>query len=214
MLSESQVTELLSPFALALTSGQIGRLLTYLELLLRWNRKVNLTAIRSPQECVTRHFGESLYLSHWSELRGKLLDIGSGAGFPGLALRIAFPALAVTLLEPVAKKRAFLKEVARACQMESVVTCGERLEQFLQRQPLPCFDVVTARAVGQLDTLVPLAAECLAVGGHLCLWVSHDQAVDLIRARAPLVWASPMPLPLSRRREIWVGTRVHSGQLA
>ncbi|MGH9403017.1 MAG: 16S rRNA (guanine(527)-N(7))-methyltransferase RsmG, partial [Terriglobia bacterium] len=86
---------------------------TYLGLLLRWNEKINLTAIRTPEECVTRHFAESLFLARHEQLNGRLLDIGSGAGFPGLALKVAVPELAVTLLEPVAKKRAFLKEVVR-----------------------------------------------------------------------------------------------------
>lgn len=208
MLSQAQVAELLSPFGLALTPEQISRLQTYLELLLRWNRKINLTALRSPQECVTRHFGESLYLSRWVELRGRLLDIGSGAGFPGLALKIVFPALAVTLLEPVAKKRAFLKEVVRFCRMESVDVRGERLEQFLNLRHPPSFDAASARAVDQLDQLVPLAAECLRLGGRLCLWVSHEQAANLRQASGRLAWASAIPVPLSRQREIWIGTRV------
>src|SRR2546422_9297920 len=133
VLTERDVRDLLAPFDLDLTSSQIGKVNTYLDLLLRWNARINLTSVRTPAECVARHFGESLYLSRWVELRGANLDIGSGAGFPGLALKIAFPGLATTLLEPVAKKRAFLKEVARACAMESVEVRSERLEEFLGR---------------------------------------------------------------------------------
>jgi 16S rRNA (guanine527-N7)-methyltransferase len=207
VLSETQVRNLLEPFGLELKPEQIGRLLTYLELLLRWNKKINLTAIRRPEECVTRHFGESLYLSRWLELRGKLLDIGSGAGFPGLALKIAFPALAVTLLEPVAKKRAFLKEVARVCGMESVEVRGERLEGFAQGFPAPGYDAASARAVGNLDALVPQALQCLLPAGRLALWLSREQAKSLERGRAWVDWGPPIPLPLGRQREIWLGTR-------
>jgi len=210
MLSEPQVVQLLSPFSLALTSAQLGYLLTYLDLLLRWNQKINLTAIRTPEECVTRHFGESLYLARWIKLEGKLLDIGSGAGFPGLALKIGFPALAVTLLEPVAKKRAFLKEVARACQMESVEVRSERLEDFIRREPLVGFDYATVRAVGQLERLVRGAAALLKAGGHLCLWVSEEQAASLIGAEEWFRWEQPILLPLGRRREIRVGIRTGS----
>jgi 16S rRNA (guanine527-N7)-methyltransferase len=210
MLSEPQVVQLLSPFGLALTSAQVGCLLTYLDLLLRWNQKISLTAIRTPEECVTRHFGESLYLARWIKLEGKLLDIGSGAGFPGLALKIAFPALAVTLLEPVAKKRAFLKEVARACQMESVEVRSERLDDFIRRELPVAFDYVTVRAVGQLERLVQGAAALLKAGGHLCLWVSVEQAASLIGAEEWFRWEQPIPLPLSRRREIRVGIRTGS----
>jgi len=210
MLSESQVVQLLSPFGLALTSAQVGCLLTYLDLLLHWNRKINLTAIRSPEECVTRHFGESLYLARWIKLEGRLLDIGSGAGFPGLALKIVFPTLAVTLLEPVAKKRAFLKEVARACQMDSVEVRSERLEDFIRRGLPVAFDYVTVRAVGKLERLVQGAARLLRLGGGLCLWVSREQAASLIGAEEWFHWEQPIPLPLSHRREIRVGIRTGS----
>ena len=106
-------------------------------LLLRWNEKINLTAIRNPAECVTRHFGESLFLAHHVNLQGSLLDIGSGAGFPGLALKIVFPELSVTLLEPVTKKRAFLKEAARVCGFSQVSVRGERLEESASATPAP-----------------------------------------------------------------------------
>jgi 16S rRNA (guanine527-N7)-methyltransferase len=207
VLSEPQVVQLLSPFGLALTSAQLGSLLTYLDLLLRWNQKINLTAIRTPEECVSRHFGESLYLARWIRLEGRLLDIGSGAGFPGLALKIAFPALAVTLLEPVAKKRAFLKEVARACQMASVEVRSERLDDFVRSDSPVVFDSVTVRAVGKLERLVRGAATRLKPGGHLCLWVSEEQAPSLIGAEEWFRWDPPIPLPLSHRREIRVGIR-------
>ena len=86
MLSEARARTLLEPFQLNLTSEQVRDLLTYLELLLSWNRRINLTGVRSAEECITRHFGESLYLARSVPLEGRLLDIGSGAGFPGLAL--------------------------------------------------------------------------------------------------------------------------------
>jgi 16S rRNA (guanine527-N7)-methyltransferase len=205
VLTQDQVAELLAPFELHLESGQHAKLLTYLELLLKWNRKINLTAIRDPAECVTRHFGESLYLARWAELEGALLDIGSGAGFPGLALKIAFPSLAVTLLEPVAKKRAFLKEVARACGMESVEVRAERLEDFAG--PPSSFDVATARAVGGIDRLIPLAARFLKPGGKLALWLSGEQAKGLAGIEPALEWSAPILLPLARARGIWIGTR-------
>jgi len=208
MLSESRVRELLEPFEVELSSPQIACLLTYLDLLTRWNQRINLTGIRDPEQCVTRHFGESLYLARCVRLEGRLLDIGSGAGFPGLALKIAFPGLAATLLEPVAKKRAFLKEVARACQMESVEVRAERLEQLVRQRPMPSFDVVTARAVGELGRLIPDAVICLKVGGHLCLWLSHGQVGGLAETGALVEWQAPIPLPLARQREIWIGARL------
>jgi 16S rRNA (guanine527-N7)-methyltransferase len=211
VLSETRVRQLLEPFGLDLTSGQVGQVLAYLDLLLRWNEKINLTAIRNPEECVARHFGESLFLAKHAELRGALLDIGSGAGFPGLALKISFPTLAATLLEPVAKKRAFLKEAARVCGFGNVEVRPERLEEWVRTSPQPAFDSVTSRAVGKLERLVPLAAQCLRPGGRIFLWLTRDQAAGLRSVEcglAPsLTWEEPLPIPLSRRGVICHGRR-------
>ena len=205
MLDEAELRQLLAPFGLELSARQTGQLITYLDLLLRWNRKINLTAIRSAEECVTRHFGESLYLSRLLGLQGRLLDIGSGAGFPGLALKIVSPSLVVTLLEPAAKKRAFLKEVTRVCSMDSVEVRPERLENFVVSDPGLRFETVTSRAVGGLDRLVPRAVKCLTAGGHMCLWLTRSQVPDPALIGAPLKWDEPVPVPLGRERVILVG---------
>ncbi len=179
MLDEATVRQLLEPFGLSLSTDQIGQVIAYLELLLRWNKKINLTGILDAPSCVSRHFGESLYLGRWVDLNGRLLDIGSGAGFPGLCLKIIFPDLWVTLLEPVAKKRAFLKEAARVCGMNFVEVRGERLEDFACLAPPPAYDAATARAVGHVEELIPLASRCLKPGGDLFLWLSGRQASEL-----------------------------------
>jgi len=180
MMSEPRIRQLLEPFGLALGAEQSSQVLSYLELLLRWNEKINLTSIRDPAECVRRHFGESLCLGGAVELRGRLLDIGSGAGFPGLCLKILFPELSVTLLEPVAKKRAFLKEAARVCGMSRVDVRRERLEEFASSVGrAEAFDCATARAVGNFEGLIPLASRCLRSGGLLFLWMSSRQARTL-----------------------------------
>jgi 16S rRNA (guanine527-N7)-methyltransferase len=212
MLNETQVRGLLAPFGLRLSSEAISRILAYLELLCRWNAKISLTAIRSAGECVTRHFGESLYVSKLGELKGDLLDIGSGAGFPGLALKIVFPGLRVTLLEPVAKKRAFLKEVARVCGMNSVEVCPQRLAEYLKQNietgRQSRFDAATSRAVGNLGQLIPQAAGCLTPGGSLCLWLGQDQAHEAATAGSGLIdWNQAIAIPLAERRQIWRGWR-------
>lgn len=207
MLSQTRVRKILEPFGLELPSDQVNQVLVYLDLLLRWNQKINLTAIRNPEECVTRHFGESLFLAKHTDLQGSLLDIGSGAGFPGLALKIAFPALTVTLLEPVAKKRAFLKEAARACGFRKVETRAERLEDFAQTSPAPSFDSATSRAVGDLETLIPLTAQCLKPGGRIFLWVTRDQASRLSNTPGDFTWAEPLAIPLSRTAQILPGIK-------
>jgi len=207
MLDEATVRQLLEPFGLNLSSDQIGQLIAYLELLLRWNKKINLTGVRDAQSCVSRHFGESLYLGRWVKLNGRLLDIGSGAGFPGLCLKIIFPDLSVTLLEPVAKKRAFLKEVVRVCGMNFVDVRRERLEDFAGVAAPPVYDAASTRAVGHLEELIPLALRCLKAGGQLFLWLSRRQATSLgyIQGGLRRVWS--LPVPGGGQGEIWWGKK-------
>jgi 16S rRNA (guanine527-N7)-methyltransferase len=207
VLEETRLHHLLEPFGLDLTPTQATQTLSYFHLLLRWNEKINLTAIRNEAECVTRHFGESLYVSRHLQLHGTLLDIGSGAGFPGLALKIVFPELSITLLEPVTKKRAFLKEAARVCGFDHVAVRGDRLEELTSATPAPAFDYATMRAVGNLDVLVPLAAQCLKPEGSVLLWLSQEQAAGLTTIDSGLTWLDPLPIPLSRTTEVWRGMK-------
>jgi 16S rRNA (guanine527-N7)-methyltransferase len=207
MMDEATVRQLLEPFGLSLSTDQLSQLIAYLELLLRWNKKINLTAIRGAPSCVRRHFGESLYLGCWAELSGRLLDIGSGAGFPGLCLKIIFPGLSVTLLEPVAKKRAFLKEVARVCGMNLVEVRRQRLEDFAGAPTPPVYDAATARAVGHLEKLIPLASRCLKAGGEMFLWLSRRQASTVGYNEAGMRAVRSLPLPGGGLGEIWWGKK-------
>ena len=211
MLDRNAVQELLVPFDISLSDEATGSLLTYLELLLRWNRRINLTSIRTPEECVTRHFGESFLLSRIVPLQGRLLDIGSGAGFPGLAVKLIAPQLEAVLLEPVAKKRAFLKETARACGMRWVKVLGERMEEFSCSEDHGQFDIVTVRAVGGLEAVVPAAENLLADCGNLCLWVGRHQVEEIQKAAALLKWGQPVEIPLSVERVILAGRRIPAG---
>lgn len=205
MLARNTVRELLAPFDVSLSDGTVDGLLAYLDLLLRWNQKINLTSIGTPEECITRHFGESFLVSGIVPLQGRLLDIGSGAGFPGLAVKLLAPDLEVVLLEPVAKKRAFLKEAARACGMASVQVVGSRLEEFCNSERPESFDIVTVRAVGGLHSLIPLAEGLLKSGGHLCLWLGGQQAKEICERNPGLQWLPPVTVPLSHERQILAG---------
>jgi 16S rRNA (guanine527-N7)-methyltransferase len=207
VLTELRVRQLLEPFALNLNADQVAQTIAYVDLLWRWNQKINLTGVRDPEEWVTRHFGESLILARHAKLSGGLLDIGSGAGFPGLALKIAAPSLAVTLLEPVAKKRAFLKEAERACDFQLVEVRGERLEEFV-RSRSTSFDSATSRAVGKLESLVPLATECLKPGGSIYLWMTRHAAAGLCSTEGGIAWGVPFAIPLSRDGVILPGLKM------
>src|SRR5438093_2961136 len=115
-VSEDRISELLSPFLgqTALSEEQLAAVQIYLELLLKWNAKINLTAIRKPEEIATRHFGESLFAATQifpdQDSNASLIDIGSGAGFPGLPMKIWAPGIALTLIESNQHKATFLRE--------------------------------------------------------------------------------------------------------
>jgi 16S rRNA (guanine527-N7)-methyltransferase len=207
MISKDRVRELLSPFDVSIPDEGIDKLIVYVDLLLRWNRKINLTSIANAEECVTRHFGESFLLYHLVELTGQLLDIGSGAGFPGLALKLLSPSLEVVLLEPVSKKRAFLKEVSRACGLGPIRVDGSRFEEFTHKEAMQSFDIITSRAVGSLELMVQSACSLLKPGGHLCLWLGRLQVQAIENGNSELNWRLPAAIPLSRDRAILVGTQ-------
>lgn len=150
---------------IALTPDQRDRLLAYLELLTRWNRTHNLTAVRDPDAMVTLHLLDSLAcLPH---VRGpRLLDVGSGAGLPGLVLAIAEPALEVTLLDAAAKRVRFLTQARIELGLGNVSVVHARAETFA---PGAGFDTVVMRAVTRLAEGLALARPLLAPGGRLLM---------------------------------------------
>jgi 16S rRNA (guanine527-N7)-methyltransferase len=168
-LPETRIAELLAPYLgdAPTPPNLLPQLSLYLDLLLRWNARTNLTAIRQPEEIVRRHFGESLFAGrHLAPLlpaEARLLDFGSGAGFPGLPIQLLLPQLRVTLAESQGKKASFLREAVR--------TLGLATEVWADRvEALPAsrlFDAVTLRAVDRMEQAIAFARTCLAPGGWL-----------------------------------------------
>src|SRR6266436_3195406 len=121
-LSESAIADLLPPYLPDPPATLVHQLSTYLDLLLKWNARTNLTAIRDPKEIVRRHFGESLFAArHIAPETRTLLDFGSGAGFPGLPIALLHPEIQVTLAESQNKKATFLREVVRTLALSTEV---------------------------------------------------------------------------------------------
>jgi 16S rRNA (guanine527-N7)-methyltransferase len=176
----------------------------YLELLLKWNRKVNLTAVTDPAEIIGRHFGESLFALSAISIRPRsLADVGSGAGFPGLALKLLLPEMRITLIEANIKKAAFLSEVARHLQLENVSVLRDRMEAV--DVPRPLADCVTARAVGGFDELLSWSARALEPGGTILLWLGAVDAGRIMEA-ARWTWSQPIAIPRSERRVLLAGS--------
>ncbi len=175
-LSEARILTLLEPFLaarpgtslLVLDRGEVAaKMSAYLDLLLKWNARTNLTAIREPEAIVQRHFGESLFaglhLAPYLKPGSAVLDFGSGAGFPGLPIQVLFPELQVTLAESQGKKAAFLQEAVRTLGVQADVW-PRRVEEMPETKR---FDSVTLRAVDNMSLAVAEAEKKVAPGGAL-----------------------------------------------
>jgi len=186
------------------TPALLEAISTYIELLLRWNRKINLTAITDPHEIVVRNFAESFLAARWlGPEAGCLADAGSGAGFPGLALKLVLPQWSVTLLESSAKKAAFLSEVVRALHLAQVeVKCARWEESNIAAESL---DAVTGRALGDYSTLAEWAGTRLKSKGKLILWIGAGEA-ERLRKLPGWHWQIDA-VPDSRERVLLVGAR-------
>jgi 16S rRNA (guanine527-N7)-methyltransferase len=208
-MDSALIAELLDPFLTdKLSAEQLSQISIYIDLLLRWNARVNLTAIREPEEIVTRHFGESLFAARHLLPRdqnasspGRVVDVGSGAGFPGLPLKIWSPPTAVTLIESNHKKATFLREVIRALTLTSIDVFPNRAESF----PKASAHLVTLRAVERFDDILPVAASLLAPKGSLALLIGQPQTAVAQQTLPFLSWAVPIPLPGSQSRVFLVG---------
>lgn len=198
----ARIAALLHPFLdRTLPPVQLQQVSTYIDLLLRWNARINLTAIREPEEIVSRHFGESLFLArHLFPEPGtaavRVLDIGSGAGFPGLPLKIWAPALSLTLVEANHKKATFLREIIRALTLTHVNVITARAESIPPAQA----DLVTLRAVERFETIFPTAVGLLAPAGRLALLISSAQLSQLSTLAPSSAWQAPIQVPQSDAR--------------
>ena len=198
-MDPSRIAHLLAPFLndAKLANTQLTTISTYIDLLLRWNTRINLTAVRDPEEIVTRHFGESLFAAlhlfppensrphpgapgfasfakpgiHGTADFSGLLDLGSGAGFPGIPIKLWAPHLHVTLIESNQKKAIFLREVCRAITLTDVNVIAARAEAY------------TGAAAGTVTMRAVLVGSLLRSAG----WLS------LSEPRKPVVLASCSP---------------------
>jgi 16S rRNA (guanine527-N7)-methyltransferase len=203
-VNAENITELLRPFVV-LDAGQLAATSTYLDLLIKWNAKINLTAVRAPEEMVTRHFGESFFAAGKLISPGQaisVIDLGSGAGFPGLPLAICSPQARVTLIEANAKKAAFLNEVISALKVGNATVVRQRGESYSGSAEL-----VTMRAVEMFARSLPVAAKLVEAGGRLGLMIGSSQASEAKAGIAEMVWDEAIPIPGSHSRVLLVGTK-------
>jgi 16S rRNA (guanine527-N7)-methyltransferase len=174
-------------------------------MLLAWNEKINLTAIREPVEILYRHFCESMYAAAAIPLSaGRLADVGSGAGFPGLPLKIARPDLNVFLIESNIKKATFLAEVVRELNFTDARVLVSRYEE-LGEEVAP-LDYVCSRALGEFDRFLTWAHSPRVAAKQAILWAG-GRDLDEIRSVRGWIWREPIAIPQSLQRVLLVGTR-------
>jgi 16S rRNA G527 N7-methylase RsmG len=299
-MDSARLAELLAPFlgsAKDATPGAenlLRHISTYIDILLRWNARMNLTAIRDPEEIVTRHFGESLFAArhlfpanvqdavggpfkpsfglsgmgsversdstgdknhvamaaHRSPAersspaldaatvpvghsgraalqrrekgppedralapdenqhskihdRPTLADLGSGAGFPGIPIKLWAPHLSLTLIESNHKKTTFLREVARALTLTDINIQTARAESLTSAS----YDVVTLRAVERFEAILPIAARLVAPAGRLALLIGSAQLASAKSAVPNIAWSPSAPIPASQNRILAVGKK-------
>ena len=198
------LTRLLSAASLQSLSPAIAaKFDEYLGLLLRWNVRMNLTAIREPGEILRRHFVESIACAQYlPDGIGSLLDFGTGAGFPGIPIALCRPEILVTLAESQGKKAAFLREAVRVLGLNSNVF-DRRAEDLAQQ-----FDCVTLRAVDQMDRAVTSASRLVRPEGWLAVMTTMaEMPVIQEAAGSQFNWSVPISLPGSDQRVLAVSSR-------
>lgn len=204
-LSETTIRHALGEFQITPNDHQVICIQQYIRILRHWNEKLNLTAIREPLEILYRHFCESMFaVGRIPIASGRLADVGSGPGFPGLPMKILRPEIDLFLVESNIKKGTFLAEVIRELGLKSARVLISRYEEL--GEELAPLDYVCSRAVGEFGPFLEWAASERVSAGNVVLWIGGR---DLDEARKSLdwKWGEPIAIPQSLRRYLLVGTK-------
>lgn len=203
--SAEAVRRALGEFQIPAEDGQVLKIQQYMKMLLTWNEKINLTAIRDPLEILYRHFCESMYAAVAVPLeKGRLADVGSGGGFPGLPLKILRPNLEVFLVESNVKKATFLAEVVRELGLTDIHVLVSRYEE-LSEELVP-LDTVCSRAVGEFVPFLKWAGSERIAARQAILWIG-GRDLDEVRRIGGWEWREAIAVPHSIRRFLLVGVR-------
>jgi 16S rRNA (guanine527-N7)-methyltransferase len=200
-LSIETISRLLAPYLDGAGSETLyGQLSAYLDLLLKWNARTNLTAIRDPEEIVRRHFGESLFAARYLPPTSTLLDLGSGAGFPGLPIQLLRPEIAVALAESQNKKATFLREAIRTLGLPTEVWAARAETMPATRQ----FETIALRAVDNMPEALAIAAARSSRQIALLATQTPESPSPVIPS---FLLSQTLPIPESTNRVLHLFTR-------
>ena len=204
-MDTSQIAQLLQPFV-ELSADQLWQVATHLDLLLKWNSKVNLTSVRNVEEIVARHYGESFFVARElfrSGAAASIADVGSGAGFPGIPFAIFAPESSVVLIESNNKKVAFLNESIFALDLRNARVFDGRAERYLESSA----DLVTMRAVERFGEALPVAERLVKPSGRIALMIGESQ-VELGKSLLKTMdWQEAISVPVGTSRVLLAGTK-------
>ena len=177
----------LAEFDIELDGLAVNRLCTYNELLIEWNEKINLTALTAPEDVVLKHFTDCLMLLRYIDIeedaRVRVIDVGTGAGFPGLVLKIARPDIRLTLLDSLQKRLTFLDTVCQALDIEDVELIHSRAEDGSRTELRDSFDIAVSRAVASMNTLCEYDMPYVRIGGRFIAMKGKDADTELVAAQ-------------------------------
>ena len=205
-LSDEVIARELRPYGATASARLCDQIRIYVDLLLRWNQRTSLTTVTDPEGIVRFHFGESLLAVTAVPIRhGRLADVGSGAGFPAVPIRMVSEDLNVILIESNQKKATFLSEIVRELQLANVDVRRSRMEEIdFSRDTV---DFVTARAIGIDDEFLDWSRMALNPDGSVVLWLGEESAREVSRD-ASWKWADSIRIPQSERRVVLHGLRI------
>lgn len=210
MNKEEFITEL-KKINISLSEEQIAQLEIYKDFLIEYNKHTNLTAIKTPEDIYLKHFYDSLILTQIVDFNNcnNLLDIGTGAGFPGVVLKIAFPHLKISLLDSNGKKIEFLRQLIEKINLTDVELINDRAEEYIKYKR-ETFDIVTSRAVSNMSIITELSIPYVKVGGYFLAMKGSNQeeileaqkAIDILGGKIEINKIITLPKEESTRQLI------------
>jgi 16S rRNA (guanine527-N7)-methyltransferase len=206
LLSNETIERALRPYGVSASALLCDQIRVYIDLLLRWNQRTSLTTVTDPTEILRFHFGESLLAVSTVPIRhGRLADVGSGAGFPAVPIRMVSERLNIILIESNQKKATFLMEVGRALGLEHIDVHSSRMDSVSLNEEK--VDFITARALGIGDEFLNWAHNSLNSRGSVVLWLGTSDASEMSQ-KSGWKWADPILIPQSNNRVILHGSKL------